>query len=304
MTQAPQNQTRIDCSIIIPNLHSPIIDRTIRSILAQETDRRYEIIVVGMDKFGLVEQFGNITLFFQTEKPTPPAISRNIGVRLSKGERIFFIDADCIADRNWIENHFRTQEDFNIPIIVGGGVSFASKPFLTLTDNVSTFHEYMVHNKPGEKSLLPSLNLSMTRIIWDTLQGFDENFPYASGEDSDFAMRAINHGYKLLFEPKAEIVHRPQRSNLKIIIEHAIRFGEFSIKGNKKYWDNQFIPLPLRHWILALLLSPLIALFVILKMVFIEKTPLKYWVTLPFVYIYKIYWVVGYAKQIRRRKKE
>jgi glycosyltransferase involved in cell wall biosynthesis len=302
MIQEPLAQTKIDCSIIIPNLHSPIIDQTIQSILSQETDRNYEIIVVGMDKFGLVEQFSNNVHFQQTDKPTPPAISRNIGVRLSKGERIFFIDADCIADRDWIEYHFRTQEDFDVPIIVGGGVSFASKPFLTLTDNVSTFHEYMIHNKPGERSLLPSLNLSMPRIIWDALRGFDENFPYASGEDSDFAIRAINHGYKLFFEPKAEIVHRPQRSNLKIIILHAIRFGEFSIKGNREYWDNQFIPFPLRHWLLALLLSPIIALFVILKMVFIEKIPLKFWVTLPFVYLYKICWVIGYAKQIRKRK--
>ncbi len=47
MTQEPQAQTKLDCSIIIPNLHSPVIDRTIQSILSQETDRSFEIIVVG-----------------------------------------------------------------------------------------------------------------------------------------------------------------------------------------------------------------------------------------------------------------
>ena len=300
MTQKPQAQTKIDCSIIIPNLHSPIIDQTIQSIMSQETDRSYEIIVVGMDKFGLVEQFNNNVYFHQTDKPTPPAISRNIGVRLSKGERIFFIDADCIADRNWIENHFRTQEEYDTPIIIGGGVSFASRPFLTFTDNVSTFHEYMIHNKPGERSLLPSLNLSMPRIIWDALQGFDENFPYASGEDSDYAMRAMIHGYKLLFEPKAGVVHRPQRSNLKIIIEHAIRFGEFSIKGNKQYWNIISIPWPMKNWALALVFSPIISIGLLLKIVFIEKLPIKYWQTIPFIFIYKICWVLGYAKQLRK----
>ena len=304
MTQKPQAHDKVDCSIIIPNLHSPIIDRTIQSILNQETDHTYEIIVVGMDKFGLVEKFGNNVHFHRTNKPTPPAIARNMGARVSKGERIFFIDADCIADPLWIDNHFRAQRQFDNPVIIGGGVSFASKPFLTLTDNVSTFHEYMVHNPPGEKSLLPSLNLSIPRNIWDSLQGFDETYPHASGEDSELAMRAIELQYKLFFEPKAEVVHQPQRSTIKNIVDHAFRFGEFSIKGNREFWNKQFIPFPLRHWTLALLFSPIIALYVILKIVFIEKLPLKYWMTLPFVYFYKICWVFGYAKQIRRWKNE
>ena len=79
MTQKPHAYDKIDCSIIIPNLHSPIIDRTIQSILNQETDHTYEIIVVGMDKFGLVEKFPEVN-FIKTPAPVGAAEARNIGI--------------------------------------------------------------------------------------------------------------------------------------------------------------------------------------------------------------------------------
>jgi hypothetical protein len=83
-------------------------------------------------------------------------------------------------------------------------------------------------------------------------------------------------------------------------MDHAFRFGEFSVKGRKDYWDTQFVPFLLKHWLLALISSPIISLAVVLKMVLVEKLPIKYWVTLPFVFIYKMCWMFGYIKQIRK----
>ena len=33
-------------SVIIPNLHSPILDQTLASVLAQKTEHAFEVIVV------------------------------------------------------------------------------------------------------------------------------------------------------------------------------------------------------------------------------------------------------------------
>ncbi len=106
------SKAQIDCSIIIPNLHSPIIDRTIRSILAQETEHTFEIIVVGMDKYNLVAQFPEVR-FIQTDKPVPTGIARNMGAKKAIGEIVIFIDADCLAEPNWMEAHLEDHHDLN-----------------------------------------------------------------------------------------------------------------------------------------------------------------------------------------------
>ena len=83
--------SKLQISVIIPNLHSPIIDQTLESVLAQEIDVPYEVIVVGQDKFDLVAQYKNVQ-FIQTPKPVGAAEARNIGIRQSQGEWLFFID--------------------------------------------------------------------------------------------------------------------------------------------------------------------------------------------------------------------
>ena len=64
-------------SIIIPNLNSPIIDQTIASLENQNFKRgEFEIIVVGMDKDGLVPRDGSVNLV-ESKEPLPPSQARN-----------------------------------------------------------------------------------------------------------------------------------------------------------------------------------------------------------------------------------
>lgn len=289
-------------SIIIPNLHSPIIDRTIRSILDQEIDHSYEIIVIGMDQFNLIDQTHDQVHFIETEHPTPPAIARNMGVAASSGEYVFFIDADCIAMPHWLEKHMQVHQRSQKPVVVGGGVEFPRDHYLTLSDNVSTFHEFMTHNPPGEKDFLPSLNLSIPRNVWDHMGGFNPDFPYPSGEDTDLTLRIKQNQISVLFCPEAKIKHLPSRHKIGELFRHAFRFGKYSVKSNPAFWKILFVPFPLRHWLLTIFFSPILSLYVVLKMVFHERLPFVYWHTLPIVFLLKLAWCFGYAQQLRIQK--
>ena len=58
----------IQVSVVIPNLNSPIIHQTIEALEKQTFDRKaYEVVVVGIDRFGLVNE-SDIVRFDQTEK--------------------------------------------------------------------------------------------------------------------------------------------------------------------------------------------------------------------------------------------
>jgi len=289
----------MDISIIIPNLHSPIIDQTIQSILDQKTQYTYEIIIVGQDKFNFKKIFFQENVqFFETEKPTPPGIARNLGVSHSKGNFIFFIDSDCIAGGKWIDLHMNLHEKSQKLILIGGGVTFDSSNYLELVDNVATFHENMVHVQEGTKELLPSLNMSLSRDLWDETGGFNPKYPFPSGEDSEFSSKLFLKYNCLWFEPQAYIVHKPNRQKIKDITIHAYRFGKYSIKGNKEYQKDLHIPILLRNKWLTLVFSPFLSLYVILKMIFFEKLPIKYWHTLPMIFLIKIIWCFGFASSL------
>jgi len=288
----------MDISIVIPNLHSPIIDQTIQSLLDQETDYSFEIIIVGQDKFNITKKFlKENVFFFETEKPTPPGIARNFGVSQSKGNFIFFIDADCIASQNWIETHMSLHQQSQKPILIGGGVTFGFTNYLELVDNVSTFHENMRHIKAGKKNILPSLNMSLSRNLWDKTNGFNAN---PSGEDAELTSFLSLRKYSLLFEPAAFIVHKHNRKNFLDLVKHSYRFGKFSIKGNKDFQEDLHISIVLRNKWLTIFLSPLMSTYIILKMLFIERLPIKYWHTIPLIFFLKIVWCFGLAHSMVR----
>ena len=289
----------VEISVIIPNLHSPIVDQTIESVLAQKTDLPFEVIVVGMDKWGLVDRYAERVNFLQTAQSTPPGTARNIGAASAGGETFLFIDSDCIASAEWIENHLTCHQESDRGLIVGGGVTFPADNYFTLADNISWFHEFMVHINEGEKQFLPSLNLSISRATWEAIGGFNHN---PAGEDTDFSLRAKSLGIPLVFNTGPSVRHLPNRRNLKALFRHAFVFGQYSIKANPDYWDILKVPYPLKKSLLTLLLSPLLAMGVIINMIFHEKLPIKYWHTLPMVYLIKIAWCFGFAKQLRTQQ--
>jgi len=288
-------------SILIPNLNSPVLDEVLMSLMDQEGIEETEIIIVGIDKYQFHLKYPAVN-FQSTPQPTAPAKARNIGVSLSTGEIIIFLDADCIVSSQWLVNILKNFDDPETSV-VGGGVAFCQDNFITLCDNIATFHEYISSLPRGQKEQLPSLNLAMRREVIDKVGLFNEAYPYPAGEDAEFTTRIRLNGFPLLFDPEAFIFHKPQRRHLKDLYEHAYRLGQFSIKVDPGYKNAVKSPFLLSHWLLATIFSPIMSLGVIAKMVFQEKISPRYWPTLPIVFLIKLFWCFGAAFTLRRRKK-
>src|SRR5512139_3828680 len=91
----------LDVSIIIPNLHSPVIGETLTSLERQTYQGAFEVIVVGQDRYGLVKEREGVK-HIVTPEPASPAKARNIGIQAAKGDILVFIDADCVAASDWL----------------------------------------------------------------------------------------------------------------------------------------------------------------------------------------------------------
>lgn len=284
-------------SIIIPNLHSLIIDRVLAAIKSQEFDlSQVEVLVVGLDGPGLVRTDG-LTRLISTRVPVPPAVARNIGVQEAKGEIICFLDADCIPHQTWLPTLLSRYDDSNVNI-VGGGVAFPPGSYWSLADNIATFYPYLHTSPAGTRDQLPSLNLSLRREVWKVVGPFDERYPRPAGEDADWTTRARLAGYMLYFEPRAVVVHHPTRTSFKDLWEHAVVFGQFSIKVDQRYQAILGLPFIFKHWLLLLLASPIMALWVTGR-VFQNRDLWRFLHTLPAIYVAKLGWCWGASKRLR-----
>jgi glycosyltransferase involved in cell wall biosynthesis len=293
---SPTERPRV--SIIIPNLHSVVVGRTLDSLHIQDFSEPFEIIVVGQDQYGLVREDAR-TRFIETPKPVAPAAARNIGIRAARGNWLAFIDADGIAAPNWLSQLARHYTDPNVHV-VGGSIMFPDEDYLTLCDNISTFHDYLPTSQLHERALLPSLNLSLRASVIAEVGQFDERYPLAVGEDSDFTTRIRLNNYRLYFEPQAIVYHYPiSRNTLTALTQRAYNMGRYSVKVDRRYQDALNASFILRHWWATLLAAPILAANVVGRMVTHNRLEFRYWKTLPVVFGLKCIWCLGAARTLR-----
>lgn len=286
-------------SVIVPNLHSPIVNRTIESLRNQDYQNPFEIIVVGQDRYGLVHEDEHVRMVV-TPKPVGPAIARNLGVSAARGEIIAFIDADCLAAPDWLSRLDRLYQDPEV-MVVGGGVSFLKDNFWSFCDNLATFYEYSDSASPGARLQLPSLNFSARRFCFDTVGLFDERYPFPAGEDAEFTTRLRMHGFTLFFDPSIKVLHLPPRTGPLSVFRHAYNFGRYSIKIHPQYRKFLHSPFVFNHWLFLLFSSPFLAAGVLLR---ISRNPiaLSNIFALPVIFLIKLVWCFGAASTLRSGK--
>ena len=287
----------IKISIIIPNLHSPIIDKTINSIKTQ-IPIDAEIIVIGKDKYHLVKEDKKVR-FIETKEKKNPAEARNIGIDNARGEILVFIDADCIADKAWLDNLLKHQKD-NIKII-GGSVDFDNKNFWTLCDNISHFYTLSPKGKQNNNKInIATINLCVTKDLALSVGKFNEKL--VTGEDLDFVMKIKRLNYNLFFEPAAKVYHYPKRESFMSLIGHDLEWAKNSINVRLEYSDLLNTPPKIFINKLSLILfSPFVALNKTFRIFFIENREyLKYWYTIPIIFISKLVWCFGAARGLKK----
>jgi len=98
---------RLRISVVIPHLNQPEILARCLAALRENTRAPDEIIVVDNGSDVLPDVPANMTLL--QEKTPGPGPARNLGVQHSTGDVLAFIDADCLARFDWLEEAERAH---------------------------------------------------------------------------------------------------------------------------------------------------------------------------------------------------
>ncbi len=284
-------------SVVIPNLHSPLLDEVLAA-LGRQTGAALisEIIVVGQHNGASLAPPARMVT---TPRPLAAAAARNLGAQQASGDYLLFLDADCLAAPDLLARLYARHQEGHA--VVGGSVALETGNYWRLCDNLLSFTPFLATATPGPRPYLPSLNFSLPRELLLAVGGFDESFPGAAGEDLDLSLRLRNQGQELFFEPRAIVYHRPQRSSARLVARHLRAFGRVHLRLQRRYAGRAAPHLSprMRPWAgLILAAAPLLALADGLSLLGRQPPLRPYWPCLPGLVWGKAAWYWGLAEAL------
>lgn len=234
MNYATISSDIMDISIIIPVLNEEKrISKCLDSIFKQNFEGIYEIIIVNngcsdntieiiknykSDALKIINDFGHL------------GSARQTGMEAAQAPYIAFIDADEIADVNWLSElyHFRDKYD----AILGSlnGIAFKN----------SKINEYFIDTLELSRRISPNIfkgiSFGSGNVLIDRQKaleiGFDRSLPTA--EDGDFSYRFIKKGFDVYYNPDAMVYH-PMPSDLYRYIRYQDKLAHGWVLLIKKY---------------------------------------------------------------------
>lgn len=208
----PSQSARPMVSVIVPHYHDlPGLELALSSLLVQTYPRAlYEIIVADNDSPEGAGQVGAVVgdrakLVLVPERGAGPA--RNGAVSHARGEVLAFIDSDCVADPDWIEQGVAALGRFDF---AGGRVRVSSldPAHKTAVEALETVFAFNFKNYIEKKGFSGSGNLFAPRAVFDKVGGFRVGV----SEDIDWSHRATAAGFTLGYAPDAIVWHPARRT--------------------------------------------------------------------------------------------
>lgn len=209
-------------SIIIPVFNDQDgIERCLRCI-PFEPFSQIEVIVVDNGSCPPISltSFGNERIkSVVCEKPGSYS-ARNAGVRVSTGDVLVFIDADCWPESGWLNNGLTALLSGAGQKIIGGPVSFV------MTEKKSAVALYQIITGFDQEDNIHNKGFSVTANLFCTKEQFLCVGPFSedlfSGGDREWCWRAIKKGYSLEYAKEA-LVYTYPRVSLSAAIRQARR---------------------------------------------------------------------------------
>ncbi len=225
-----------DLSVIIASYNSGnLLKECLDSLQNQRTEKTYEVIVVDSSPNGLPpgirERFPKVRWYWFPERKFCGE-ARNFGLSVSRGELIAFIDADCRAEPDWIDNILDAHQspylaiggaiaNGNLDSLIGWGAYFCE------------FSQWMPNTPSKPLRDIAATNMSYKRKAFEIFGPLIEG-TYSS--DTEFHWRLGRNGHQLQFHPSLRVSHH-NIQHLWKFLKHEFEHGRSFAKVRIFYQD-------------------------------------------------------------------
>ena len=208
----------IKVSIVIPAYNAArTITKTLEACVNQSYPKENFEVIIADD--GSTDTTADIVKSFPVkylfQKNSGPATARNIGWRAAKGDIILFTDSDCVPEKEWITKMLAMFNAGDVAA-VGGTYGNVNPEYIV---SLCIHHEILYRHSTLTEYVkyLGSFNLGIRKKVLEELNGFDESYKIACGEDADLTYRISYKDYKLRFSRGVEVGHHFPTSYLKFL---------------------------------------------------------------------------------------
>jgi GT2 family glycosyltransferase len=144
-------------------------------------------------------------------EPTPgPGPARNLGVAQASGSVLAFIDADCLADPDWLAAAARHMADPEAQIL-GGDVRIAydDPDHLTVLEAYESIYASRMDRYIAREGFTGTGNLVVRRPVIEAVGPFGG---LDVAEDRDWGQRATRQGYAIRYAGDMKVYHPARKS--------------------------------------------------------------------------------------------
>jgi mycofactocin system glycosyltransferase len=217
-------------SIIIPVRDQPedLLD-CLKSLenLRYPKDRRETIVVDDGSQKDVSQIITSTNIrVIRHENSRGPADCRNIGAAKASGDILAFLDADCLAGENWLNETVPFFRATGAGAVGGYVDGYYQDSFLDRYEKVFSSlnmgKRLIIEAKTESGFYVPTANFLVAREAFSAAGGFKEGMHI--GEDVDFCWRLKDLGYTLLYVPSGSVAHK-HRSRLGSMLKRRAEYG-------------------------------------------------------------------------------
>jgi rhamnosyltransferase len=245
------NRTKV--SVVIPTLNAgPEFEKTLGKISTQEGDFEREVIVIDSgSEDGTVElarRYG-ARVHQISKSEFNHGATRDLGVSLSGGEYVAFIVQDAVPlDERWLVTMVEDLErDGRVAGVYGRQVPRPEAGILTrvLVNSLAAAslerrekfagsperYREMPPRKRRRLASFDNVSSCLRRSVWAELPFERADF----GEDIRWGKKAVEAGYKIVYEPRSAVFHSHERGAIynlrRYYVDQRVLLELFGIKG-------------------------------------------------------------------------
>ena len=251
------DRAQVDIVVTIPTFKRPEhVLKTLASVMAQKSSRRFAIILMENDSEGLEGALAARPLFERGEVSGSLIIAKRRGNceaynagwqtaldRYPNFTHILVIDDDELASDGWLERMCEAATLFDADI-----VGAPQNPVFENPAHQAFYQRHPVFSPPyGKSGPVPALyssgNLLVARRVLGSIASpwFDLRFNFMGGGDADLMNRAVAKGFKLAWCHEAPVLETipSRRTESDWIRARALRNGVISTLVERRQRESQ-----------------------------------------------------------------